>query len=145
LSELPDAPPADFVGLVLGALGFGCALGVALQGLVTWGVRTLQSGAPPGPPTLGSAPALVLLIGSLTGIVAAGSASWTLLAPIRNPWRQAMLAIIAGLGSFALSLVTLPIDRAFGRPGLLGLVAVAAAVCFLIGRRLSRARAAAAA
>ena len=59
---------------------------------------------------------------------------------INRPWRQAMLALIAGMGSFAVSLVTLPIDRALGRPGLLGLAAVAALVCGLIGRRLSSKR-----
>ena len=128
--------------LVLGSLAFGGALGVGLQGLVTWGVRTLQLGAPASAtPSLSSGPALLLLLGTLTGIVAAGIATWTLLAPIANPWRQAMLAIIAGLGSFMLSLVTLPIDRAFGRPGLLGLVGVAALLCLLIGRRLGRSRA----
>lgn len=141
MSAGQDAAPPDFVGLVLGALAFGAALGVGIQGLVTWTVRTLQQGAPsPAAPALSSAPALVLLLGTLTGIVAAGFASWRLLSPIRNPWRQAMLALIAGLGSFALSLVTLPIDRALGRPGLLGLVAVAALACGLIGRRLSTAR-----
>jgi hypothetical protein len=141
LSEGPDAAPSDFVGLVLGALAFGVALGVGIQGLVTWTVRTLQQGAPTqAAPALTSTPALVLLLGTLAGIVAAGLASWRLLAPIHNPWRQAMLALIAGMGSFAVSLVTLPIDRALGRPGLLGLAAVAALVCGLIGRRLSSRR-----
>lgn len=134
-----DAAPTDLLGLILGALGFGVALGVGLQGLVTWTVRTLQRGAPhSAPAALSSPPALVLLIGSLAGIVAAGLATGSLLAPIRNPWRQAMLGIIAGLGSFAVSLVTLPIDRAWGRPGLLGLVLVSGLVCLLIGRGLSR-------
>jgi hypothetical protein len=137
LSEGPDAPPSDFLGLVLGALAFGVALGVGIQGLVTWTVRTLQHGAPSSAaPALSSAPALVLLLGTLGGIVVAALACWRLLAPIRNPWRQAMLALIAGLGSFAVSLVTLPIDRALGRPGLLGLVAAAGLACGLIGRRL---------
>jgi hypothetical protein len=70
-------------------------------------------------------------------MVAAGVATWTLLAPIRNPWRQAMLAIIAGAGSFVLALVTIPLDRTLGRPGLIGLVAVCSAVCIALGRGLS--------
>jgi hypothetical protein len=141
VSELPEHSAPDPVGLVLGALAFGAALGVAIQGLVTWTVRTLQQGPPSqAAPALTSAPALVLLLGTLSGIGAAGFACWRLLAPLRNPWRQAMLGLIAGLGSFALSLVTLPIDRALGRPGLLGLVLVAALACALIGRRLSLGR-----
>jgi hypothetical protein len=135
----------DPLALVLGALGFGTAAGVGFQALVTWGVRSLQAGALPSaaPPGLSSLASLVLLIGTLAGIVSAGLATWTLLAPIRNPWRQAMLAIIAGLGSFVLSLVTIPLDRAYGRPGLLGLAALAVALCILIGRRLPLARGAA--
>jgi len=136
-----EAPAADPVGLVVTALAFGTSLGVGLQGVVTFTVRAIQRGAPAtAKPALDSAPALVLLIGTLTGIVGAGLASWTLLAPIRNPWRQAMLAIVAGLSSFVISLVTIPLDRAFGRAGLLALVALAALSCVLIGRRLSVAR-----
>ncbi len=137
MSDGGDEVHQGLVGRVLGALGFGAALGVGVQGLVTWTVRLLQRGTPTSAaPALTSAPALVLLSGTLAGIVAAGLAAWILLGPIRNPWRQAMLAMVTGLGSFVLSLVTLPIDRAFGRPGLLGLVAVSALACLLIGRRL---------
>jgi len=138
LNQGPDTPPPNFVGLILGALAFGAVLGVGMQGLVTWAVRTLQQGRPAqATPSLTSGPALVLLLGTVAGILTAGVAAWRLLAPIRNPWRQAMLAMITGLGSFMLSLVTLPIDRAFGRPGLLGLVAACAVACWLIGRRVS--------
>jgi len=134
----PDGP-SDPVGLVLGGLGVGVSLGVALQAVVTWTVRGLQAGTgpPAQPPTLSSTPALVLLLGTLAGIVAAGISTWTLLAPIRNPWRQAMLALIAGLGSFVVSLLTIPVDRRFGRSGLLGLALAAGLVCMLIGRRLT--------
>ena len=137
MNEGPDSPPPNFVGRILAALAFGATLGVGLQGLVTWAVRTLQQGRPAqAAPSLTSGPALVLLLGTLGGILASGFAAWLLLAPIRNPWRQAMLAIITGLGSFMLSLVTLPIDRAWGRPGLLGLIGACALACVLIGRRM---------
>lgn len=141
MNESPDTPPPDFVGRILAALGFGAALGVGLQGLVTWTVRMLQrGGASATAPALTSAPALVLLLGTLAAIVAAGLAAWVLLAVIRNPWRQAMLAIVAGLGSFVLSLVTLPIDRAFGPSGLLGLVGVSTLACLLLARRITASR-----
>jgi hypothetical protein len=134
--SLPEEPAPDPVGLVAGALAFGALLGVGIQALVTWTVRGLQGPMPAAPTTLVSAPALVLLIGTFAGVVGAGLAAWSLLRPIGNPWRQAMLAMIAGLGSFVLSLVTIPIDRGLGRPGLLGLAVLAAGFCFAMGRRL---------
>jgi len=141
LSEVPEPPPPDFVALVLGALAFGVMLGAGLLSLVSWTVRTIQGSGldlavTPRGLTAGLLP--VVLLGTLGAILAAGLATWKLLAPIRNPWRQAMLALIAGLGSFALSLVTLPIDRAFGRPGLLVLAGAAALACLLVFRRLHR-------
>jgi hypothetical protein len=122
---------------VVRALGFGATLGVACQGLVTAAVRTLQAGAgPSAPPSLGAVPTMVLLGGTMLGIVAAGFATWTALAPIRNPWRQAMLGMIAGLGSFVLSLLTIPLYMLWGRPGLVGLAVVSGGLCLGIGRRL---------
>ncbi len=114
----------DTVSLVLGAIGYGLLVGLAIQSVVTWTVRGMPV---VDPPTLSSGPALVLLIGTFGGMLLAGLATWRRLAPIRNPWRQTMLGIIAGLGSLVLSLLTIPIDRGLGRPGLLGLAALAAA------------------
>lgn len=132
-----EVEPVDHVGLVFRALGFGAALGVAFQALVTGTVRTLQGPTPPEAPSLSSGPALVLLFGTLAGIVVAGAATGKVLGPLRNPWRQAMFGMIAGLGSFVLSLVTIPIDRALGRSGLLGLAFVSGVVCVSIGRRFA--------
>ena len=120
-----DTAP-DTVGLVLGSLGYGLVFGLGFQALVTWMVRGM---VPVQPPTLTSGPALVLLLGTFGGIVLAGLVTWRRLAPIRNPWRQTMLGIIAGLGSLVLSLITIPIDRGLGRPGLLGLAVLAALWC----------------
>ncbi|MGQ0703290.1 MAG: hypothetical protein ACT4PM_09180, partial [Gemmatimonadales bacterium] len=130
----------DPVGLVFRSLGLGILVGLALQATVTWTVRTLQPPGGPAGPSLSSAPALVLLLGTFGGIIAAGAATYLVLGPIQNPWRQAMLAMITGLGSFVISLVTLPIDRALGRPGLLALAALAAAASVLLWRRLPRRR-----
>jgi len=135
-SEVREPPVPDPVSLVFRALPFGVAVGVGCQAMVTWTVRTLQTGAPAGAkPSLDSAPALVLLIGTLLGLVIAGLATWRALAPIENPWRQAMLSIIASLGSFAVSLVTLPIDRTFGRTGLLVLAGACGLIAMLLGQR----------
>jgi hypothetical protein len=130
------------IGRILAALAFGVALGTGLLALVTWSIRALQSSrlavATPGP--RGFTPGLlpVLLIGTLGAVVAAGIAAWTLLGPLGNPWRKAMLGIIAGSGSFVMALVTWPVERAFGRAGLLALAALCASLCALIGWLLSR-------
>jgi len=140
-NRLPPAAVADPVGLALGALGFGIMLGVGCQGLVTLLVRTVQGGMPASARVdLTSAPALVLLIGTFAGMVVAGIATGALLTPVRNPWRQAMLAAVAALASLVVSLVTIPVDKLLGRAGLASLVVLAGLGCLLIGRRLSRAR-----
>ena len=134
-----STPVPDPVALVLRSLAFGAATGLAGLALVTWTVRTLQLGRPPAqPPALDSPAVLILLLGTLAAIVAGGVATWKSLAPIRNPWRQGVLAMIAGVGAFVLSLVTWPIDRAFGRTGLLGLALAAAALALLLGRARAR-------
>jgi hypothetical protein len=134
---------ADPLGLVADALAFGVTLGVGLLALVTWGIRAIQAGGlaatdPRRGLTTGLLP--LVLAGTLGAMVAAGGATWTLLGPIGNPWRRAMLGIIAGGAAFVVSLVTWPVDRAFGRAGLLGLAALAAALCLLLARRLARPR-----
>jgi len=130
------------IGRIFGALSFGIALGTGLLALVTWGIRVLQGSqlslAAPG--ARGFTPGLlpVLLLGTLGAMAAAGIAAWSLLAPLGNPWRKAMLAIIAGAGSFVLALLTWPVERVLGRSGLLGLAGLCAACCALLGWRLSK-------
>lgn len=137
----PAVSEPDPVGLVFRAMAFGGMLGVGLQGLVTFAVDALKTAAPAGAPLrLDSPHALMLLLGTPAAIVAAGFATWTILAPIKNPWRQAMLAMITGLGSFVCSLIAWPIHGYFGRRGLLGLAALSGLGCILIGRQLTASR-----
>ena len=141
MSEVPGPEPADAVKLAAGALAFGVTLGVGLLALVTWIVRSIQgSDLAIARTTRGLSAALlpVLLLGTLAAMAGAGIAIWTLLSPIDNPWRKAMLSIIGGAASFVVALITWPVDRAFGKDGLLGLLALSLLLCWLIGRRLSK-------
>lgn len=132
-----SSPAEDPLGLVLGGLGFGLLLGLALQSLVGFAVRTAQASSPPaGGLDLASVPARILLIGTALAAVTAGVATWSIVSPLRHPWRQGMLSILAGFGSFALALVTQPIDRLLGRPGLLGLALLAGIGTLALARRL---------
>ena len=136
----PSSSP-DPVSLVFRALPFGLAVGVGCQAMVTWTVRTLQLGAPPATAvSLSSPPAVVLLAGTFGGILLAGAACWRMLKPIANPWRQGMLSVIAGLGSFTISLVTRPIDQHFGRSGLLLLAGISGLIAIVLARRAADAR-----
>ena len=127
----------DPFGLVLGGLGYGLLLGLALQSVVGFAVRTAQVSAPPASGLdLASLPARILLVGTAVAAVAAGMATWRMVSPLRHPWRQGMLSIIAGFGSFALALVTQPIDRLLGRPGLIGLAVIAGGLAIWLARRL---------
>jgi hypothetical protein len=128
----------DALGLALGGLLFGLVLGLALQALVGFAVRSAQAAAPPANGLdLSSLPARLLLVGTAIAALSAAFATWSIVAPLRHPWRQAMLAIIAGMGSFALALVTQPVDRLFGRAGLLGVAVIAGLVSVYLARRLS--------
>lgn len=130
----------DPLGLVFGALGFGLTLGLALQSLVGFVVRTMQQGQMPQPsseaPDLVSSPALVLLGGTLFASLAAALATWSVLTRLHNPFRQGMLAMVVAFGSLVLALVAMPVDRLVGRPGLLGLALIAGLASLLIHRRL---------
>jgi hypothetical protein len=138
--NVPQAP--DPLGLVSAALAFAALVGVGLQALVSFGVDALKAGVSPGEkPSLSAPHALVLLLGTPAGIALAGFAAWYFLAPIGNPWRRSMLGIVAGLGSFVLSVLLIwPVFESFGRRGLLGLVAVAGTLSLIMARRLCSGR-----
>jgi len=140
VGPMDESPPegTEHVGLAFRALGFGIALGVAFQAMVTFGVRTLVDGSPVERPEFGSPPVMLLLGGTFVGLLTAGIATGSVLTPIRNLWRQAMFGVVAAFASFALSLITIPVYQAFGRTGLLTLAAGFGLLCFGIGRSLAR-------
>ncbi len=138
-----EAPHFDPFPLVLGSLAFGILVGVALLALVVWGVRTLQgTDLSIARTEKGFTPALLplVVVGTFSGMIVAGAATWTLLGPIGNPWRKAMLAIISGAAAFVVALVTKPIDELAGRQGLLAAAAIAVLLSVLVGRRVSALR-----
>jgi hypothetical protein len=128
----------DPLGVVFGGLGLGLTLGLALQSLVAFAVRSVQLAQPvaPGPPDFATPAALILLGGTLAASLAAAAATWMALAPLQNPYRQGMLALVAAFGALALALVAMPVDRLLGRLGLLGLALFAGATAFFIRRRM---------
>ena len=135
----PDAPTEDHVGLAFRALGFSVLLGTGLAAVVSITVRSLQPAvAPEGGVDIASAPALVLLVGTGLALLAAAVSTWRLLAPIRSPYRQGMLALVSAFGTIVVSLVTIPADQAFGRAGLAVVALAAFAGCLWVGRGFGR-------
>lgn len=138
----PDAPKEDFLGLALGSLVFGVALGTGLNAVVGFAVRTIQANrAPDAALDLGAGPAVVYLAGTVVACLAAAIATWRLMAPVQNTYRQGMFAMVAVFATFVFSGTAMLADWAFGRPGLLGLAAVSLLFCSWLGRRLTRVRA----
>ncbi|MGE0440019.1 MAG: hypothetical protein AB7S39_05970 [Gemmatimonadales bacterium] len=136
----PDAPTEDYVGLAFGALAFSAALGVALNAAVGFVVRTIQASSPEQQTlNLGGADAMVLLLGTLLACMASAIATWRIMNPARNTFRQGMLAMVSFFAAFVLSMLSMPVDRAFGRAGLGALAAVGLVACLLIGRRIGQA------
>ena len=133
-----DAPKEDFVGLAFGSLAFSAALGLGLNSSVTFVVRTLQANAPPDQKIdLGGGPAVFLLAGTLLSCFASALATWRLMAPAKNPYRQGMLAMVSFFASFVISILTIPVDRLGGRGGLAGLALAGFVAVVLLGRRLA--------
>lgn len=135
----PDAPTEDHVGLAFGALGFSAAFGLSLNAVVTFVVRTLQAAEVPTEQLdIGSSSAVVLFTGTFLACFAAAIATWRITAPVQNAFRQGMLAMVSFFAAFVLSILTMPIDRGFGRAGLAVLAVATFALAMVIARRLGR-------
>ena len=126
---------AQKLGLVLRALPFGVLFGTAVIAMVLWLVRTLQmQSAPATTPETGGPQAMLLLGGTLAGVLAGGAATWSLLKPVESVYRRGAFSLVAGFASLVAALIAMPLDRAFGRMGLLALAAAAVLACLWLGR-----------
>ena len=104
----------------------------------TVAVVGLVRGPATGPaPDLG-APLALLLAGTMGGLLLAGVVTWHLLTPIDSAYRRGGLSMVSSFATVILMLVTMPLNQAVGRAGLLGLTAVAAAAGLLLARRARR-------
>ena len=131
-----EADGAD-VGLALRAVVCGVLLGTAVIAMTLWVVRTLQLAAPPAAvPNTAGTQALILMGGTLAGVLVGATATWFLLGPIDSLYRRGAFSTVAGFATLLAALVSMPLDRAFGRLGLLAMAAVAVLGCLWLGRGL---------
>lgn len=132
---LNEDDEAHQLALALRALAFGVLFGTAVIAMVLWLVRTLQLQSPPTTsPQTGGPQAMILLIGTLVGVLAGGAATWSLLRPVQSLYRRGAFSLVAGFASLVAALIAMPLDRAFGRMGLLALAGAAVLGCLWLGR-----------
>jgi hypothetical protein len=137
----PDAPERDYVPLAFNGMAFGILVGTGVISAFLWAVRSLQAGAPPSDtPDLSSPAAILLLIGTPVGMLAAAVLTWRALAPVGSTYRQGGLAMVSAFATLVVSLLAAPLDMAFGRVGLLGLLGACGLLAWLFWRRVERAR-----
>lgn len=80
----------------------------------------------------------LLFGGTLSGIVLAGWAAWSLLGPIESAYRRGGLAMVSGFSTVLLMLICIPINQLLGRTGLILLLVLSAIAAALLGRRARR-------
>lgn len=140
ISGEPSAP--HHVGIALRAMLFASLMGAGLVSLAMWGARMLQAGGTAqaaGTPSAG--PVFNLVVGgTLAGLGLAVAVAWSLMRPLRSPYRRGGLAIVAGFATFIAMLPTMAIDQALGRRGLLGFAVGCALGCALLARRVASGR-----
>ena len=128
-------PDGAKVGLALRAVVFGVLLGTAVIAMTLWVVRTLQLAAPPAAvPNTAGTQAVILMGGTLAGVLAGGTATWFLLGPVDSLYRRGAFSTVAGFATLLAALVSMPLDRAFGRAGLLALAGLAVLGCLWLSR-----------
>lgn len=125
--------------LCLTGVAFAILAGTSVVVAAMLGVAKLRVETAPGAvPSLTSPSALLLLAGTLGGILVAMVTTWRVLAPIGNWYRRGMLATVAAFATAVLMLLAMPAHSLFGTTGLLALLATCLLGALLSGRRVAR-------
>ena len=122
------------VRFTIASIGMAVCVGLAVVTSAVLGVRALQTGqpAPAGSAagsaagatvSLGSPAAILLLVGTVGGVLVAVAAGWALLSPIGSFFRRGGFAMVAGFATVVGMLFTMPVSAAYGQTGLIGLLA----------------------
>lgn len=134
-SKPEERRSGGLVAFLGSALGSGASLGLGIISATALAVDAIRSEAGPGKM---EASFYLLAGGTLAGILAAGVLSWRLLAPVESPYRRGALGMVCGFATVLLMLVCIPIHQAWGRTGLLVLVAVSVGLAGFLAYRARR-------
>lgn len=117
---------------------FGTLAGTGLIALSMWGKRTLELQGPPTEGAITGGPIFALVLGgTIGGFLLSIGLAWSLMRPLRNPYRRGGLAIVAGFATVVIMLLTVVADQVAGRWGLLGFAGLCAIGCALLARRVA--------
>ena len=133
----PEPPPLSrdertfmraVVRFTIASIGMAVCVGLAVVTSAVLGVRALQAGQPVAPATnatvsLNSPAAILLLVGTIGGVLVAVAAGWALLSPIGSFFRRGGFAMVGGFATVVGMLFTMPVSAAYGQTGLIGLLA----------------------
>ena len=122
-------------------------VGTAIVAAAVLTVRLLQQGTPPEALTdpgatapsqaaLRSSAGVLLLTGLLAGMGGAAAVAWMVLAPLESWFRRGGLALVSAFGTVIAMLLLVPIDQAFGAPGLGAAALVLALAAAWVGFRI---------
>jgi hypothetical protein len=120
------------LGFLAVVVASGAFIGLTIISVIVLAVDSLRSNAGAPPPDTSF---YLLAVGTLAGVLAAGFASWHLLAPLGSVYRRGALSIICSFATVLLMLVCIPVHQLLGRTGLLGLAALSALVALVLAYR----------
>lgn len=117
---------------------FGTLAGTGIIALSMWGKRTLELQGPPVEGAVTGGPIFALVLGgTIGGFLLAMILAWSLMRPLRNPYRRGGLAVVAGFATIVVMLLSIVADQVAGRWGLLALAGLCALGCLLLSRKVA--------
>lgn len=126
-----DAAVRRLVHLAFLGTAAGTLVGTATVVLAMLGVLRLQAASAPSQET-----GLLLIVGgTFGGLVVGGAAAWWLLSPLRNWYRQGMLATVSAFATVLAMLLAFPIRGLAGSRGLLLFAAACLVGALFLARR----------
>lgn len=138
LSASGEPVEPGHIGIAMRAMLFGMLAGTGLIALSMWGKRTLELQGPPVASAITGGPIFALVLGgTLGGFLLTIGLAWSLMRPLRNPYRRGGLAIVAGFATIVVMLFSILADQLAGRWGLLAFAGLCALGCLLLSRRVA--------
>ena len=131
----------DLVPLAFSTVGLGVLLGTAIMtGFLLVNRALVQQLPSSATPDANQPAATALIVGAMGTLIVPVLTSWALLSPIDSAYRRGGLSMVSGFGAILVSLISVPLNEAFGVAGLVGLLTASLVACLLLSRTVMRER-----